>query len=58
MHALVADLLDVARIETGTLPVSPKPAEVVVLVDRAGNAFKSAGAGTTWSSTSSRTCPR
>ena len=43
MHGLVADLLDVARIETGTLPVSPEPAEVAVLVDRARNAFSSAG---------------
>ena len=43
MHALVADLLDVARIETGTLAVSPEPAEAAVLVDRARNAFKSAG---------------
>ncbi len=43
MHALVGDLLDVARIETGTLPVSPEPAEVAVLVDRARNAFRSAG---------------
>ncbi|MDE2861755.1 MAG: response regulator [Chloroflexota bacterium] len=43
MNALVADLLDVARIETGTLPVSPEPAEVAVLVDRARNAFKNAG---------------
>ena len=43
MHALVGDLLDVARIETGMLPVSPEPAEVAVLVDRARNAFKSAG---------------
>ena len=43
MHALVSDLLDVARIETGTLPVTPEPAEVAVLVDRAGNAFQSAG---------------
>ncbi len=42
MNALVADLLDVARIETGTLPVSPEPAEVAVLVDRARSAFKSA----------------
>ena len=41
MHALVADLLDVARIETGTLPVSPEPAEVAVLVERARNAFTS-----------------
>ena len=43
MHALVGDLLDVARIETGMLPVSPEPAEVAVLVDRARNAFRSAG---------------
>ncbi len=43
MNALVADLLDVARIETGTLPVSPEPAEVAVLVDRARNGFRSAG---------------
>ena len=43
MHDLVSDLLDVARIETGTLPVSPEPTEVAVLVDRARNAFISAG---------------
>ena len=43
MNALVADLLDVARIETGTLAVNPEPAEVAVLVDRAKNAFASAG---------------
>ena len=43
MHGLVADLLDVARIETGTLTVNPEPAEVAVLVDRARNAFTSAG---------------
>ena len=43
MHSLVSDLLDVARIETGTLPVSPEPAEVAVLVDRARSAFVSAG---------------
>ncbi|MDE2932716.1 MAG: response regulator [Chloroflexota bacterium] len=41
MHRLVADLLDVARIEAGTLPVSPEPAEVAVLVDRAKNTFSS-----------------
>ena len=39
MHDLVADLLDVARIETGTLPVAPEPAEVAALVDRARSAF-------------------
>ena len=43
MHALVADLLDVARIETGTLPVSPEPAEVAMLVDRARSGFSNAG---------------
>ncbi len=43
MNALVADLLDVARIETGTLPVGPEPADVAVLVDRARSAFNSAG---------------
>ena len=43
MNALVGDLLDVARIETGTLAVGPEPAEVAVLVDRARSAFKSAG---------------
>ncbi len=43
MNALVSDLLDVARIETGTLPVSPEPAEAAVLVDRARNGFINAG---------------
>ena len=43
MHDLVSDLLDVAHIETGTLAVNPEPAEVAVLVDRARNAFISAG---------------
>ncbi|MXZ40390.1 MAG: response regulator [Caldilineaceae bacterium SB0666_bin_21] len=43
MHSLVADLLDVARIESGTLAVSPEPAEVVPLVDRARNGFANAG---------------
>ena len=43
MNALVADLLDVARIETGTLPVSPEPAEVAVLIDRARSGFTTAG---------------
>ena len=43
MNELVSDLLDVAGIETGTLAVSPEPAEVAVLVDRARNAFSSSG---------------
>ena len=43
MRDLIDDLLDVARIETGTLPVSPEPAEVAPLVDRARNTFLSGG---------------
>ena len=43
MRSLIDDLLDVARIETGALAVDPEPAEVAVLVDRARNAFASAG---------------
>ena len=43
MNALVTDLLDVARIETGTLPVIPEPTEVAVLVDRARSGFTNAG---------------
>ena len=43
MRALIGDLLDVARIETGTLPVNPEPAEVAVLVDRARSTFQSGG---------------
>ena len=43
MRTLIGDLLDVARIETGALPVDPEPAEVAALVDRARNAFTSAG---------------
>ena len=43
MNDLVADLLDVARIETGTLAVLPEPAEAMALVDRARNAFSGGG---------------
>ena len=43
MRDLIGDLLDVARIETGTLPVSPEPAAVAALVDRARNTFLNAG---------------
>ena len=43
MRELIGDLLDVARISTGTLPVNPEPAEVVSLVDRARNTFLSGG---------------
>ena len=43
MRALISDLLDVARIETGTLSISPGTAEVTVLVDEARNTFLNAG---------------
>ena len=43
MRALISDLLDVARIETGTLSISPEPAEVAVLVDEARNTSLNAG---------------
>ena len=43
MRDLIGDLLDVARIETGELPVDPEPAEVPALVDRARSGFLSAG---------------
>ncbi len=43
MRDLIGDLLDVARIETGTLPISAEPTDVAVLVDRARNTFLSGG---------------
>ena len=43
MRGLIGDLLDVARIETGTLPISPEPTAVAVLVDRARTTFLSGG---------------
>ena len=43
MHVLISDLLDVARIETGTLAVSPEPTDVAILVGEAINAFRSGG---------------
>ncbi len=43
MRALINDLLDVARIETGTLSISPETLEAAVLVDEARNTFLSAG---------------
>ena len=44
MRVLIGDLLDVARIETGTLPVDPEPADLRLLVDEAGGLFRGAGA--------------
>ena len=43
MRALIADLLDVARVSTGTLPVSPEPTDLAVLTGEAGNAFRVGG---------------
>ena len=43
MRDLINNLLDVARIETGTLPVDPEPVEVAALVDRGKNTFLSGG---------------
>ena len=43
MRALIGDLLDVARIETGALPVSPGPVDVASLVDEARSVFQSGG---------------
>ncbi len=43
MRELIADLLDVARIESGTLPVFPKPTEVADLVNESNKVFQSSG---------------
>ena len=43
MRGLIGDLLDVGRIDSGTLSVSPEPAEIAGLVDRARNTFLSGG---------------
>ena len=43
MRGLIGDLLDVGRIDSGTLSVSPEPLEVAALVERARNTFLSGG---------------
>ena len=43
MYDLIGGLLDVARIETGALPVAPGPADLADLVDEAKSAFLSGG---------------
>ena len=43
MHVLISDLLDVARIETGTLSVSPEPTDIASMAGEARNAFRSSG---------------
>ncbi len=44
MRFLIGDLLDVARIETGALPVDPEPADLRLLVDEAAGRFVTGGA--------------
>ena len=43
MDALLSDLLDAGRIDSGTLSVAPGPAEVAALMDRARTTFLSGG---------------
>ncbi|MYD98666.1 MAG: GAF domain-containing protein, partial [Gammaproteobacteria bacterium] len=43
MRYLIGDLLDVARIETGTLSVTPEHSDVSLMVDEARNRFLSGG---------------
>ena len=43
MRVLISDLLDVGRIEAGSLSVTTEPAEVADLVDQARNTFLSGG---------------
>ena len=45
MHLLISDLLDMARIETGTLAISLGPTDVATLVGDARSAFLSGGGG-------------
>ena len=43
MRELLSDLLDVARIEMGSLSVAPKPADAALLVEEARSTFLSGG---------------
>ena len=43
MRHLIGDLLDVARIETGVLPVAPEPSELPALVEEAVGRFQAGG---------------
>ena len=43
MRSLIRDLLDVTRIETGTLSVAPEPSDTATLVDEARIMFMSSG---------------
>ena len=46
MRQLIGDLLDVARIETGTLPVTPEPTDLRALVEDAVGRFLAGMPGT------------
>ena len=41
MRNLISDLLDVVRIETGTLPVRPRPVDLAAVIDEAKTVFLS-----------------
>ena len=45
MRYLIGDLLDVARIETGSLPVAPEPADLRLLIEEAKDRFLTGGFG-------------
>ena len=45
MRDLINDLLDMTRIEAGTLAITPEPTELARVVDEARNAFLRTGAG-------------
>ena len=45
MRGLIGDLLDHGRLVTGTLSVSPEPAEIAALVDEARTTVQGGGAG-------------
>ena len=45
MRDLIGELLDVARIKTGSLSMAPEPAEVIALVDEARNTLLAGGRG-------------
>ena len=43
MRDLISNLLDLTRIETGTLSVAPEQTDIVAVIDQARNAFLSSG---------------
>ena len=57
MRGLIWDLLELARIEAGTLVLALEPTELASLVGRARASFLRAGPTTRWRWTCSRTCP-